>query len=141
MKNTKSILFIVGISASVISHSLERLSDSSLSAVQGQAGLTVEQSQLLNIGNLSYTDDGNSLNVEGLRFSSQTDINQSASRVYTLDVLSDGALNVNTEIKPTQMHVDGIRINNSAASFGDITLNYEAVLDFTLPGKIGRAHV
>lgn len=137
MKNTKSILFIVGISASLISHSLERLSDSSLSAVQGQAGLTVEQSQLLNIGNLSYTDDGNSLNVEGLRFSSQTDINQSASRTYTLDVLSDGALNVNTEIKPTQMHVDGIRINNSAASFGDITLNYEAVLDFTLRGKDG----
>jgi hypothetical protein len=137
MRNLKLILFLVGFSVSLIGHSLERLSDSSLSAVQGQAGLTVEQSQLLNIGNLSYTDDGNSLNVEGLRFSSQNDINQSASRIYTLDVLSDGALNVNTEIKPTQMHIDGIRINNSAASFGDITLNYEAVLDFTLRGKDG----
>lgn len=127
----------MGLAVVANSQSLERLSDSSLSDVQGQAGLTIEQSQLLAIGDLSYTDDGNSVNVEGLRFSSQTAPNLSANRIYTLDVLADGALKVQTDIKPTQMHIDGIRINKSAASFGDFTLNYEAILDFTLRGKDG----
>jgi len=134
MKNIKLILCAVGISISLSAYSLEQLSDSSLSRIQGQSGLTVEQSQLINIGNLSYTDDGNSVNVEGLRFSSQTDANATASRTYTLDVLEDGSLKIKTDIKPTQMHVDGIRINNSAASFGDLTLNYEAITDFTIRG-------
>ncbi len=134
MKNIKLILCAIGISISLSAYSLEQLSDSSLSRVQGQSGLTVEQSQLINIGNLSYTDDGNSVNVEGLRFSSQTDANATASRTYTLDVLEDGSLKIKTDIKPTQMHVDGIRINNSAASFGDLTLNYEAITDFTIRG-------
>jgi hypothetical protein len=134
MKNIKLILFLVGMSLSLSTYSLERLSDSNLSNVQGQAGLTVEQSQLINIGKLSYTDDGNSVNVEGLRFSSQIDPNATASRTYTLDVQSDGALRLQTDIKPTQLHVDGIRINNSTGSFGDLTLNYEAITDFTLKG-------
>jgi len=134
MKNIKLILCAIGISISLSAYSLEQLSDSSLSRIQGQSGLTVEQSQLINIGNLSYTDDGNSVNVEGLRFSSQTDANATASRTYTLDVLEDGSLKIKTDIKPTQMHVDGIRINNSAASFGDLTLNYEAITDFTIRG-------
>ncbi|NRA24630.1 MAG: hypothetical protein HRU08_09170 [Oleispira sp.] len=134
MKISNSFLALLGLSVSAPGISLERLSDSSLSNVQGQSGLTIEQSQLLNIGNLSYTDDGNSLNVEGLRFSSQTDTNASASRTYTLDVSSDGSLRVHTDIAPTSMHIDGIRINNSAASFGDITLNYEAITSFNIRG-------
>ncbi len=127
-----SILFTLFYSVS--GFALESLSDSSLSNVQGQAGLTIEQSQLLNIGNLSYTDDSNTLNVEGFRISSQTDPNGVASRTYTLDVLADGSLKVKTEIQPTQLHIDGIRINNSAASFGDLTLNYEAITDFSIKG-------
>jgi len=134
MKNIKLILCALGFFVSLSAYSLEQLSDSSLSRVQGQAGLTVEQSQLINIGNLSYTDDGNSVNVEGLRFSSQTDPNATASRTYTFDVLEDGGLKIKTDIKPTQMHIDGIRINNSGASFGDLTLNYEAITDFTIRG-------
>jgi hypothetical protein len=127
-----SILFTLFYSVS--GFALESLSDSSLSNVQGQAGLTIEQSQLLNIGNLSYTDDSNTLNVEGFRISSQTDPNGAASRTYTLDVLADGSLKMKTEIEPTQLHIDGIRINNSPASFGDLTLNYEAITDFSIKG-------
>ena len=134
MKIIKLILCLIGTSVSLSVYSLERLSDSSLSGVQGQSGLTIEQSQLLNIGNLRYTDDGNSLNIEGFRISSQTDSNATASRTYTLDVLEDGSLKVKTDIKPTQLHIDGIRINNSAASFGDLTLNYEAITEFSIKG-------
>jgi hypothetical protein len=114
---------------------LERLSDSSLSNVQGQSGLTVEQSQLLNIGSLSYTDDGNSLYLEGLRISSQTDINGSSSQKYVIDVTSDGSLSVQTTINPTQMYVDAVRINNSSGSFGNLTLNFQSVTNFMLKGK------
>jgi hypothetical protein len=134
MKNIKLILCVIGNSLAFSAYSLEQLSDSSLSGVQGQAGLTIEQSQLLNIGNLSYTDDANSLNIEGFRISSQTDSNATASRTYTLDVLEDGSLKMKTEIEPTQLHINGIRINNSAASFGDLTLNYEAITDFSIKG-------
>lgn len=137
MKYVKSILCAIGLSFTFSVNALEQLSDSSLANVQGQSGLTIEQSQLINIGDLSYTDDGNSINVEGLRFSSQNDPNLFASRTYTLDVLNDGSLQVKTDIKPTQMHIDAVRINKSAASFGDFTLNYEAVMDFTLGGKDG----
>ncbi len=94
MKNIKLILCVIGISVSLSAYSLERLSDASLSGVQGQAGLTVEQSQLINIENLSYTDDGNSLNFEGLRISSQDDVNASSSQKYVMDIAADGSLSV-----------------------------------------------
>jgi hypothetical protein len=119
---------------SVCASALESLSDTSLSSVQGQAGLTIEQSQLLNIGNLSYTDDGNSLNLEGLRISSQTDVNGSSSQRYVMDVAADGSLSVQTTINPTQLHIDAIRINNSSGSFGDLTLNFEAITNFIVKG-------
>lgn len=113
---------------------LQVLDDEALSVVQGQSGLTVEQSQLLNIGELTYSDDGNDLSIEGLRFSSQDNVNEVAHRTYVLDASQDGALRVQTEIKPTQMHIDAIRINDSTASFGDFTLNYEAVTNFSMKG-------
>ncbi|CCK75459.1 conserved hypothetical protein [Oleispira antarctica RB-8] len=134
MNIKKLILCLLGTLLPFSVFSLERLSDSTLSRVQGQSGLTIEQSQLLNIGNLSYTDDGNSLNVQGLRISSQTDINASSSQKYVMDITTDGALSVKTTINPTQMHIDGIRINNSSGSFGDLTLNFESITNFTIRG-------
>ena len=134
MNIKKLILCLLGTLLPFSVFSLERLSDSTLSRVQGQSGLTIEQSQLLNIGNLSYTDDGNSLNVQGLRISSQTDINASSSQKYVMDITTDGALSVQTTINPTQMHIDGIRINNSSGSFGDLTLNFESITNFTIRG-------
>ena len=130
-------LLLIGLSLSTSSLALKALDDASLSGVQGQAGLTIEQSQLLNIGSLTYTDDGNDLSIEGLRFSSQTNVDEVASRTYIMDVSEDGTLRVQSDIKPTQMHIDGIRINNSAASFGDFTLNYEAVTNFNIKGMAG----
>jgi hypothetical protein len=135
MKIKKLILCLLGTLISFSTTALERLSDSSLSNIQGQSGLTVEQSQLLNIENLSYTDDGNSLNLEGLRISSQTDINGSSSQKYIIDVASDGSLSVQTTINPTQMYVDAVRINNSNGSFGNLTLNFQSVTNFMLKGK------
>ncbi len=134
MKFKKIILFILGIIQSSLAVSLERLSDSTLSNVQGQAGLTVEQSQLLNIADFSYIDDGNSLTFEGIRISSQTDVNASSSQRYVIDIAADGALSVQTTVNPTQLHIKGIRINNSMGSFGDLTLNFESVTDFTIKG-------
>jgi hypothetical protein len=135
MKIKKLILCLLGASVCLSAIALERLSDLSLSNVQGQSGLTVEQSQLLNIGSLSYTDDGNSLNLEGLRISSQTDINGSSSQKYVIDVTSDGSLSVQTTINPTQLYVDAVRINNSSESFGNLTLNFQSVTNFMIKGK------
>ena len=134
--NTQALI-LVGISLSSSCFALKALDDESLSGVQGQAGLTIEQSQLLNIGSLTYTDDGNDLSIEGLRFSSQNNVDEVANRTYVMDVSEDGSLRVQSDIKPTQMHIDGIRINNSAASFGDFTLNYEAVTNFNIKGMAG----
>lgn len=136
MKLIKLLILLSFITVPMLGFSLERLSDTSLSGVQGQSGLTIEQGQLLNIGELSYTDDGNSLEIEGLRFSSQDSIIENASTTYILDVSNDGALRLQTEVKPTQMYISGIRINDSDASIGSLTLNYEGVTDFTLKGKM-----
>ncbi len=134
MYNNKLILTIIGASLSSVCVSLERLSDSTLSNVQGQSGLTIEQSQLLNIDDLSYIDDGNSLNIQGLRISSQTDVNVSSSQRYVLDIGADGALSIEATVNPTQLHVDAIRINNSVGSFGDLTLNFESVTNLSIKG-------
>lgn len=134
MKILKILLFTLIWVSSFPTNALERLSDSSLSIVQGQSGLTVEQSQLLNIGNLSYTDDGNSIGLEGFRLSSQTDVNASSQQKYIMDITADGSLAVETTISPTQMHIDGIRINSSSGSFGDLTLNFEAITNFSIKG-------
>ena len=131
------LLITIGLSLSHSCLALKALDDTSLSNVQGQSGLTIEQSQLLNIGALSYIDDGNDLTIEGLRFSSQASASEVASRTYQMDVLEDGTLQVQTDIQPTQMHIDAIRIKNSAASFGDFTLNYEAVTNFNIRGMSG----
>lgn len=135
MKLIRLLILLSFITVPISGFSLERLSDTSLSGVQGQSGLTIEQGQLLNIGELSYTDDGNSLEIEGLRFSSQNSISENANTTYILDVSNDGALRLQTEVKPTQMYISGIRINDSDASIGSLTLNYEGVTDFTLKGK------
>lgn len=135
MKINKLILCSLVSLLSFSTIALERLSDSILSNVQGQSGLTIEQSQLLNIGNLSYTDDGNSLKLEGLRVSSQTNINGSASQKYIIDLAADGSLAVHTTINPTQMYVEGVRINNSSGSFGNLTLNFQSVTNFMLKGR------
>lgn len=134
MNCNKLILAIIASSLSSVSASLERLSDSTLSNVQGQSGLTIEQSQLLNIDDLSYIDDGNSLNIQGLRISSQTDVNASSSQRYVLDIGADGALSIEATVNPTQLHIDAIRINNSVGSFGDLTLNFESVTNFSIKG-------
>lgn len=134
MNCNKLILAIIASSLSSVSVSLERLSDSTLSNVQGQSGLTIEQSQLLNIDDLSYIDDGNSLNIQGLRISSQTDVNASSSQRYLLDIGADGALSIEATVNPTQLHIDAIRINNSVGSFGDLTLNFESVTNFSIKG-------
>lgn len=127
-------LYTAGMFLSFPALALQSLSDTSLSNVQGQSGLTIEQSQLVNIGNLSYTDDSNSLNIQGLRISSQNDINASSSQKYVLDVTADGALSVQTTINPTQLYIDAITINNSSGSFGNLTLNFESIVDFTIIG-------
>ena len=134
MYNNKLVLTIIGASLSSVCVSLERLSDSTLSNVQGQSGLTIEQSQLLNIDDLSYIDDGNSLNIQGLRISSQTDVDVSSSQRYVLDIGADGALSIEATVNPTQLHVDAIRINNSVGSFGDLTLNFESVTNLSIKG-------
>lgn len=134
MNCNKLILAIIASSLSSVSASLERLSDSTLSNVQGQSGLTIEQSQLLNIDDLSYIDDGNSLNIQGLRISSQTDVNASSSQRYVLDIGADGALSIEATVNPTQLHIDAIRINNSVGSFGDLTLNFESVTNLSIKG-------
>jgi hypothetical protein len=128
------ISMVLGITASSFALSLERLSDSTLSTVQGQAGLTIEQSQLLNIDDLNYIDDGNSLNLEGLRLSSQSDVNANSSQSYVIDIAADGALSIQANVNPTQLHIDAIRINNSAGSFGDLTLNFESVTSLSIKG-------
>lgn len=113
---------------------LKPIADESMAAIAGQAGITLEQGTLYNLGELQYTDDGNTLRIENIRTSDQSDLNAYARSKYVIDIEQSGALRVQATSYPTRLGISGIRIGNSAST-GSLVLNYEGVTELTLQGK------
>lgn len=100
------------------------ISDSELQSINGQAGVTLENSSAFTVGEVSYTDDGNSIQLRDIQRGSQTDITQASVSRQVVDISEDGRLNIATEIAPTRLTVGSVRINDSSASFGRFQLDY-----------------
>ncbi|ASP37335.1 hypothetical protein CHH28_00945 [Bacterioplanes sanyensis] len=103
---------------------LQPLSDHSLSTVTGQSGITLEQSGHATIGEITYIDDGNQLQIQNLERGDQNNIALPAQVTHVTDVAADGTLSISTTISPTALAIGGIRINDSLASSGAMRLNY-----------------
>lgn len=130
------VVFSCGLSFSSYA-ALEQLSDDSMAEIQGQAGITIEQSQLLSIGELQYTDDGNNLTAENVRLSSSIDVNQASATTYTVDVTNQGALNLQANVQPSRLEIGGLHFGNSAASAGQFALDFQGTTNVLIEGKDG----
>ena len=100
------------------------ITDTELESINGQAGVTLETSSAFEIGEVSYTEDGNSLQIRDIQRGLQSDINQESNSKQVIDVQADGTLQIATEVSPTRLSIGGVHINNSAASVGQFQLDY-----------------
>jgi len=132
----RSLIFLTGLFAVSAHSALKPMADESMANVGGQAGITLEQSTLFNLGEVQYSDDGNQLKIENVRSSAQGDPNAYASSKYVIDITQDGALNVVATSYPSQLSISGIRVGNSAST-GSLVLNYEGITELSLQGKAG----
>ena len=107
---------------------LEMLDEAELSGVTGQAGITVEIDAMVNIGELSYVDDGNPLSLEGVKIHNSRDSSLGANSLVNIDVNSDGELVVHQFADETRLQIDEIKVNAAATgpnSFGRVALDFD----------------
>ena len=123
----KKILCLLYITSVHYSHAaLTPMDEKEMQQVNGQAGVTIESDTLFDIGEISYADDNQAVQMQDIQYGSQDDIRQGVLNTRVIDVLSDGSLQLNSVTAPASLSVGAIRINDSAASFGQFRLNYSA---------------
>lgn len=120
---------------------LTPMADSELEGVNGQAGVTLETGLKMSIGEITYNDDGNRLQMQDIHAGSQADINQTALITRQVDVDSDGKLHIQSQVSPTTYSVGAVRINDSAASFGQLQLNYSGQSNLVLGAPSGDDYI
>ena len=84
-------VFLICLASSYVHSALKPMADESMANVGGQAGITLEQSTLFNLGEIKYSDDGNELKIENVRSSGQGDPDSYASSKYVIDITQSGA--------------------------------------------------
>jgi len=106
---TLSALAIAIQSASVTA--LEALTDETLAGVSGQSGLTLETNPgELTIGEITYTQDSVSAGLRDLRIDG---IGKSAT-LSTIDIASDGTLQIDSQLGSREFTVGGVGMTSSA---------------------------
>ncbi|KZZ49403.1 hypothetical protein A3759_17455 [Thalassolituus sp. HI0120] len=119
----KKIIILTFVSS--FSHAgLVPISDTEMESISGQAGVTLETTSAFEIGEVSYTEDGNSLQVRDIKSGLPSDITQGSLSTQVIDVQADGTLQIATEVSPTRLTIGGVHINNSTASAGQFRLDY-----------------
>lgn len=112
MKN-RSLLFVCILSSHVTAE-LRQLDDSTLSAIDGQSGLSIDMNLGMSIGEVAYFDDGNSLQLQGIKLGSAADINNKSHMEFDIDIESDGALLIGYDIQPTRYYISDIKLDDDA---------------------------
>jgi hypothetical protein len=135
--NPARLAFLLLVSPAA-TQALQPLSDQSLGAVTGQAGITLEQSGHVSVGEITYTDDGNRLQIQNIERGEQSNIALPSSVKHVTDVAADGTLSINTTVAPTALAIGGVRINDSLASTGAFRLNYSGNTHLQLRPSNGR---
>jgi len=128
-------IIILALVSSYSYAALQPIADESMATISGQSGLTIDQNQRFTLEELAYSDDGNTLKLEGIRYSGQSAETATAKTTHQADIVAEG-LRVRSQSSPAQFYVDAIRIGDGA-SLGSLTLNYEGTTEFTIQGKSG----
>ncbi|WP_430461348.1 DUF6160 family protein [Thalassolituus sp. LLYu03] len=105
---------------------MQPMDDAQLQTVNGQAGVTLETGMKLAIDEITYTEDGNRLQLQDIQIGSQSDISQTAVVSRVIDIDDAGRLHVASTTQPTTISIGALRINDSTASVGQLRLNYSA---------------
>ena len=122
----KKLIFTVAGMPTMAFAGLVSLDDSELQKINAQAGVTLETAAHVVISDVSYTEDGNTLQFQNIERGSQADISQSALLKQVIDVNADGSMTIVSTQEPASLNIGAIRVNDSAASFGQFRLNYTA---------------
>lgn len=136
MKRIMCIPLLLPIGLASTHAALKPLADESMSNIQAQAGITIDQETLMMLDEFSYTDDGNSISVQDMRFSSQVDNNGTANSQYVIDINDQNELSVRATAYPTRLSIGAVTIG-SGGSMGQMVLDYEGITEFSITGKTG----
>jgi hypothetical protein len=123
-----SIVAASGVSATSAWAELQLMDEASLSGVTGQAGVTIEFDARLKIEELTYTDDGHPISLEGVKLHKSGDETKGAHGYVMVDVNSAGEMEVRAITEQARLQVEEIRVdsvNTAPNSFGTIALDYD----------------
>jgi hypothetical protein len=107
------LTFLVAADASA---ELQQLDDNYLSSIDGQSGLSVDMDIGMSIGEVAYFDDGNSLQLQGIKLGAAADINNRAHMEFDIDIESDGGLLIGYDIQPTRFYISDIKLDDNVVN-------------------------
>lgn len=130
MNTLKPLYFSVALASvpSLALAELQLMDEGSLSDVTGQAGITLEIDARVEIDELSYTDDGNPLSLEGVSIHKTGDDFQGAHGYVMVDVTDTGEMQIRHIAEQAHFQIDDIRVdseNTAPNSFGTIALDFD----------------
>lgn len=114
---------------------LKPISDLEMDKVTGRAGITIDTQAAYSIGQISYADDSNSVQLNDIARGKPGNISENSLIKQVFDVTADGTLSVVTTTDPTRLTVGSVRINNSSASFGQFQLDYRGTSTIRIGGS------
>lgn len=123
-----------GISAGV--GAMERLGDTEMSGISGQAGVTMELESKANMDTFSYFTDGNGIHLDDVSVGSASTAGDRDFRSYALDIEEDGSLDIGYDIQDQRIEVGGVRLDDSnGASMGSFWMDRDMEGNFVIqPG-------
>jgi len=121
MKGLKKLTLASAIvAAPFASQAMEALDDATMGDVTGQAGVTIVTEANLTIGNITYTDDGASLSVNGIGVQGQD--GNAVGITQTIDVTAGGLQIGVSDITDLKATVDSVTIGGGA-SVGSVRID------------------
>ncbi|MDX5299970.1 MAG: hypothetical protein LPK85_13600, partial [Gammaproteobacteria bacterium] len=93
---------------------LQRLDDADLSNVSGQTGISIGLGVKMEVGSISYFDDGNAIHLQGVKVGSSTTPGGRALHDLRVDIDADASLNLDYLVSNRRVEVTDIRFSDDA---------------------------
>ena len=103
INSTPALVIVIGIAASPAIAGMERLDDSEMSNVSGQSGVTLEMESQVSIDTVSYFTNDSGIHLDDVSVGSASSAGEGDFRVYDLDLLDGGILDIGFDIRDQRM--------------------------------------
>lgn len=139
INSTPALVIVIGIAASPAIAGMERLDDSEMSNVSGQSGVTLEMESQVSIDTVSYFTNDSGIHLDDVSVGSASSAGEGDFRVYDLDLLDGGILDIGFDIRDQRMEIGGVRLDDNDASMGSFWLDRDMSGNFRIgPGTEGE---